>query len=331
MLTRIPLSCVAACTFAIALTTLQVNAQITNPPATPPAFARGAERQVGPVHIIPVRGNVHMVASRDGNSTVQTGADGVLIVDTITAALAPSLLEAIRTLSARPILQIVNTNVDRAGGNEIVRRAGRRITAAPQQVSIDQGAPILAFETVLNRLSAAGSKTPSGAWPSETFYTESKDLYFNGEAIHVRHQPAAYSDGDSVVLFRSSDVVSVGDIFVPHRYPRLDPAKGGSINGVIAGLNRILELTVPQINQEGGTMVVPAEGRLCDESDVADYRDMVTIVRDRVNDMVRKGRSLDQVKASKPTRDYDPVYATAAYTGDAFVEAVYRSLEGRTK
>jgi glyoxylase-like metal-dependent hydrolase (beta-lactamase superfamily II) len=151
-------------------------------------------------------------------------------------------------------------------------------------------------------------------------------LYLNGEAIYVFHQPAAYSDGDSLVLFRGSDVVSAGDVFVPHRYPRIDSKKGGSINGIVAGLNRILELTVPEVNEEGGTMVVPAEGRLCDEADVADYRDMVTIVRDRIDGMRRKGMSLEQVKASRPTRDYDPLYATAAYTGDAFVETVYRSL-----
>lgn len=306
----------------------RAGAQVTPVAGTPLAHAPGAERQVGPIAIVPAGGNVYMLAGPDGNSTVQIGPDGVLVVDTMSAAMAPQLVAAIQTLSPRPILQIINTNADRTGGNEIVRRAGRRITAAPQTVSIDQGAPVLAFETVLARLSAEGGRAPSGTWPSDTFFVERKDVYLNGEAIHVLHQPAAYSDGDSVVFFRQSDVVSAGDVFVPHRYPRIDLAHGGSINGVIDALNRILELTVPEVNQEGGTMVVPAEGRLGDESDVADYRDMVTIVRDRVQDMVRRGMTLEQVKAAHPTRDYDTVYGTGDYTGEVFAEAAYRSLAG---
>lgn len=163
-------------------------------------------------------------------------------------------------------------------------------------MSVDQGVPVLAFETVLTRLSAGQGQAPSGTWPSDTFFVERKDLYLNGEAIHALHQPAAYSDGDIVVFFRRRDVV--------------------------------IDLTVPEVNQQGGTMVVPAEGRLCDESDVAEYRDMVTIVRDRVQDMVRRGLTLEQVKAARPTRDYDTVYGTRNYTGEMFVEAAYRSLAG---
>jgi hypothetical protein len=127
-------------------------------------------------------------------------------------------------------------------------------------------------------------------------------------------------------MFRRSDVVSTGDIFTPDRFPVIDLEEGGGIHGVLAGLNRIIQLTVPEVNEEGGTMVIPGTGRLCDQSDVADYRDMVTIVRDRVQDLVKKGRTLDQIKASRPTRDYDPLYGRPEYTGDMFVEAVYRSL-----
>lgn len=317
---------VVVCVAVAAAMTGRAGAQVTPVAGTPLAHALGAERQVGRIHIVPASGNVYMLAGPDGNSTVQIGPDGVVVVDTMSAAMAPQLVAAIEALSPRRILQIVNTNADRTGGNEIVRRAGRRITAAPQQVSIDQGVPVLAFETVLTRFTAQGGKVPSGTWPSDTFFVERKDLYFNGEAIHVRHQPAAYSDGDIVVFFRRSDVVAVGDVFVPNRFPRIDLGHGGSIDGIVDALNRILELTVPEVNQEGGTMVVPAEGRLCDEADVAEYRDMVTIVRDRIQDMVGKGMTLEQVRAARPTRDYDPVYGTAEYTAEMFVEAAYRSL-----
>jgi hypothetical protein len=184
----------------------------------------------------------------------------------------------------------------------------------------------LAFDAVLTRLSADGSTVPQLAWPTDTYFVGSKDLFFNGEAVQLHHQPSAYSDGDTFVLFRRSDVVVAGDVFTPHQFPRIDVEHGGTITGVVAGLNKIIELTVPELNEEGGTMVVPATGRLCDEADVADYRDMVTIVRDRIEDMVRRGLTLEQVKAARPARDYDPLYSRPTYTSEMFVEAAYRSL-----
>ena len=134
------------------------------------------------------------------------------------------------------------------------------------------------------------------------------------------------ADGDSVVLFRGSDVVAVGDLFSPDSYPFLDLERGGSVQGEIDALNHILELTVPAHTQEGGTYVVPGHGRLCDEADVVEYRDMVVIVRDRILDMLKRSLTLDQIKAAKPTLDYDGRYASAFMTADRFVESVYRSL-----
>jgi glyoxylase-like metal-dependent hydrolase (beta-lactamase superfamily II) len=165
---------------------------------------------------------------------------------------------------------------------------------------------------------------PLEFWPTDA-YRDQWDTLVNGDAIVLLHEPAV-TDGDTIVFFRRSDVLSTGDVFSPDRYPRVDLEKGGSINGVVAALNHVLKLTVPEVNQEGGTMVIPGHGHLCDEADVAEYRDMVTIVRDRVQDLVKKGMSLEQVKAARLTRDYDPVYGTPQYTGEMFVEAVYRSL-----
>jgi glyoxylase-like metal-dependent hydrolase (beta-lactamase superfamily II) len=168
---------------------------------------------------------------------------------------------------------------------------------------------------------------PPASWPMDTYFTEGKDVYVNGEAVQVFHQASAHSDGDSLVFFRRSDVVSTGDVFVPDRYPVIDVAKGGSINGELAALNRILDLTVPADKQEGGTMVIPGHGRLCDEADVVEYRDAMTILRDRILDLVKKGQTLAQVKAAKPTQDFDPLYGSP----DAFVEAAYRSLAANKK
>jgi len=160
------------------------------------------------------------------------------------------------------------------------------------------------------------------------YFTPARDFFFNGEPIVIYHAPAAHTDGDSIVFFRGSDVVVTGDIFRPDLYPLIDLANGGSVNGVIAALNRILELTVPARYQEGGTYVIPGSGRLCDEADVVEYRDMVTIIRDRVEDMIRRKMTLDEVKAAKPSRDYDAEYGatTGPWTTEMFVEAVYRSL-----
>jgi glyoxylase-like metal-dependent hydrolase (beta-lactamase superfamily II) len=158
-----------------------------------------------------------------------------------------------------------------------------------------------------------------------------KDVFLNGEAIQLFHQPAAHSDADSVVFFRKSDVVVAGDVFLTTGYPVIDAAKGGSFTGVLDALNRIIDLTVPKDWQEGGTMVIPGHGRLADEADVVEYRDMVTIVRDRVQDLIKKGMTHEQVQAARPTRDYDVRYGTTAgpWTTEMFVDAAFRDLSRR--
>jgi len=175
---------------------------------------------------------------------------------------------------------------------------------------------------------ARSSAMPSTAQPTETFVGLEKELYFNGEPVLMYHVPNAHTDGDSLVFFRKSDVVATGDIFRTDSYPVIDLQKGGSVQGVLEGLNRVLDLAVPAHHEEGGTFIVPGHGRICDEFDVLEYRDMVTIVRDRVQAMRAKGMSLEQVKAARPTLDYDSRYGavTGAWTTDMFVEAVYRSV-----
>jgi cyclase len=294
--------------------------------ATPAVFPERADT-VGEIQILEVRPNLHLLVSPAGsNAVVQSGGEGVLVIDTMTTALGEQLVNAIKRVSSRPILQIINTSsdADHVGGNEAVRKAGNYFNSANTRDG--GGASILAFEKTLHRMSADGSPYPQYAWPTESFFVRQKDLFLNGEAVQVLHQPAAHTDGDAMVHFRKQDVLVTGDVFTPWRYPVFELDQGGTINGVIAGLNRILEIAVPAFNEEGGTVIVPGHGRLCDEADVSDYRDMVTIVRDRVQDMINNRATLDQVKAAKLTVDYDPLYGSSQYSGDMFVEAVYKSL-----
>jgi len=281
------------------------------------------------VHILPVQGNVYMLVGAGSNMTIQVGSDGVLLVDTEFAPLSDKILAAIRTLSKGPIRYLINTtyDADHTGGNEPLRKAGSTIAGGNVAGDIQdaaEGAQIIAHDNVLMRM----SNKPTGSWPTSTFVGDDKKLFFNGEGIQILHQPAAHTDGDSIVFFRRSDVISVGDIFTTTSYPVIDFAAGGSIQGVIDGLNRLIDLIIPVYGQEGGTLVIPGHGRLSDLGDVINCREMTTIIRDRVQDMIKKGMTLDQVKAARPTRDYDPLYGSVpGWTTDMFVEAVYKSLK----
>ena len=289
------------------------------------------------IEILPAQGNVFMIAGPGGNTTVQIGYEAVVVVDTQTAAVSDELLAAIAELSPKPIRHIINTSADadHTGGNEAVSRAGTYVrlidTFDPRGSRSD--AAIIAHVNVLGRMSSTtgtDASAAAAAWPSDTYFTEEWALFVNGEALQLIHVPEAHTDGDTIVFFRRSDVISAGDIYSTSRYPRFDAEKGGSVAGVIEGLNRILEIAIAGENQEGGTVVIPGHGRLSDETEVANYRDMVTIVRDRVAAMIAAGRTLEQVQAAKPTSDYDGIYDEPdGWTAEMFVAAVYRDLEAR--
>jgi glyoxylase-like metal-dependent hydrolase (beta-lactamase superfamily II) len=287
--------------------------------------------------IVPVRRGVYMLVGAGGNTTIQVGDQGVMVVDTQFAPLSTKLVAAIRSISAAPIRYVVNTHVhgDHIGGNEAISRAGR--TRAGGNVVGDIGAAatatagIIAHENVLKRLSqpAQGQpQVPFAAWPTETYAVRKREMLFNDEAVQIIHQPNAHTDGDSVVFFRRSDVVATGDLFTTVMYPFIDVARGGTINGYIAALNAIMDLTVPSNVNEGGTMVVPGHGRLCDEQDVIEYRDMATIVRDRIREYVRRGWTLDRVKAAQPTLDFDARYGsdTGFWTTAMFIDTIYQEM-----
>ena len=290
------------------------------------------------IHVLKVRPNIYMLSGAGGNITVLTFAQGVVAVDTGTAEMADAVLETILRITDKPIVDIINTSAseDHVGGNAKFAASGRRI---PAEVIAGEGPMIIAHERVLNRLSApsgAQAAAPERAWPNETYHKDTMKLsthFHGGEAIELVYAPAAHSDGDSLVWLRHADVIAAGDIFMTTTYPIIDVAAGGTIDGVIDGLNRLLDIAFPDFRSEGGTMIVPGHGRLSDMADVGYYRDMLTIIRDRVLDSIKKGRTLEQVKAAKLTRDYDPRYGSTAgsWTTDAFVEAVYKTLTGKTR
>ena len=302
------------------------------------AYAQANLADSAEVEVLPVQGNVYMLATDGANVTIQVGRNGVLLVDAQSPHLTDKILAAIRKLSDQPIRYLINTSVDgdHSGGNEGIARTGALPSDIPlvntPGATARESVQILAHLNVLNRMSVTPKgqdPVPSAAWPTDTYSGTEKELYFNGEGIQMMHIPAAHTDGDTLVYFRRSDVISAGDLFLTTAYPVIDLERGGSLQGVIAGLNRILDLAIPAHHEEGGTYVIPGHGRLCDEFDVLEYRDMVTIVRDRIQAMIKKGMTLEQVQAARPTLDYDPRYGATSgpWTTAMFVEAAYKSLK----
>jgi len=284
-------------------------------------FARGADD----IEVIRVQPNFYMIAGAGGNIAVQIGADGVLLVDTGAARMTDRVLAEIRKLTSQPIRFIINSSADadHVGGNEKLAKGA-------------EGAVIIGTENVLTRMSAPTGKQaayPLAAWPTETFFQKQKPMYFNREGIQIISH-AAHSDGDSIVFFRRSDVIVAGEIYDTTRFPVIDVEKGGSIQQEINALNQIVELAIPSIPmmwQEGGTYVIPGHGWLADQADVVEYRDMVTIIRDVIADMIGKGMTLEQVQAANPTKGYRKQYGSDSgpWTTNMFVEAIYKSLTAK--
>jgi glyoxylase-like metal-dependent hydrolase (beta-lactamase superfamily II) len=290
------------------------------------------------IDALQVRPNIYMLVGAGGNTTIQFGDEGVMVVDTQFEPMADKILASIRKIAGdRPIRYVVDTHVhgDHIGGNAPIAKAGR--TRAGGNVVGDLGAAatnqaaVIAHENVLNRLSmpAPGQpEVPFAAWPTETFANDKKEMLFNGDTVQIIHEPAAHTDGDSMVFFRRSDVLATGDLFTTTMYPFIDEANGGTINGYVNALNAILDITVASNVNEGGTMVIPGHGRLGDEQDVIEYRDMTTIVRDRIREYVKRGLTLEQVREKKPTLDFDARYGTpnGFWTPAQFVDVIYKEM-----
>lgn len=273
-----------------------------------------------------VQGSVHLISGAGANVTVQVGANGVLLVDTPVPAQATQVMAEVRKLSPMALRYIIQTSVstDSVGGTAAVLgpTGGRALPFG--FVGLNR-ASVIAHENVLNRLTAATPAPPPASLPTTTYFQPTMDFY-NSEPIILYHQPAAHTDSDTVVLFRKSDVISTGAVFTPGRYPTIDTARGGSVQGLVSALGTILQLAVPEAFEDGGTQIVPGRGRISEETDVAEFRDMVVIIKDRIQDLIKKGNTVDQIKAAKPSRDYDAEYGATQAEADRFVESIHRSL-----
>jgi glyoxylase-like metal-dependent hydrolase (beta-lactamase superfamily II) len=288
------------------------------------------------VRSLHVQGNIWMINAGVVNVAVQIGDQGVLLVDTGTETVADAILAEVRRLAGdKPIRYIVNTHAhrDHTGGNVKIASAGKSIISGNFAGQAGPGAAnaakILAHEQTQTRMQTKGPEGVAEAgWPTDTFFVAKDAFYFNGEAVELLHQPAAHTDGDVIVYFRRSDVVAAGDVYVNTTFPVINRGHGGSYTGILAALNRIIDITVPRDKAEGGTYVIPGHGRLADEADVVDYRDMATIVHDRVRDAIGRKMTLDQVKAAPLVRDYEGRFGATegVWTTAAFIEAAYASL-----
>jgi cyclase len=295
--------------------------------------------------VLRLRPNFYVIAGAGGNIALETGPEGTILVNAGTAEAAGRVVIAIKKVTDQPVRYIIDTGADRdfVGGNAALAKAGRNIMAAgPEPLGSefqqDYPATIVAAEQVVSRMSALDARKaplyPSEAWPQETFPDRRKDYYMNHEGIQIYREPAAHSDCDSIVLFRGSDVVVTGEIIDANRFPVIDVANGGSIQGEIDALNQIIDLSfrpMPFVFVEGGTLVVPGHGRIYDRQDAVEYRDMVVTIRDIIQEMIQRGMTLPQIKEAGPAKAYEREYGAKSgpWTTDDFVEAVYKGLTGK--
>jgi glyoxylase-like metal-dependent hydrolase (beta-lactamase superfamily II) len=305
------------------------------------AFAGLLAQQVAgtDLEILQLRPNFYMIAGGGGNVGVQVGVDGVVVVDSGSGAKAEAILAAIKRITSQPIRYLINTgpDPDHVGGNAIMARAGQTLFTQGGGAGIGAdflggGASILSVEQVLARMSSA----PSAAWPTETFNQPRKYMYLNGEGIEVFHQAAAHTDGDAIVFFRRSDIIAAGDVLDTTRFPVIDAARGGTIQGEIAALQKLVDTAIPSVpivSREEGTLIIPGHGRVCDQLDVVEYRDMITIIRDRVRDLMKQGLSLEQIQSASPARGYTRRYGSdkGPWTTRNFIEAIYRTLNQKVQ
>ena len=310
--------------------------------------AAAPQEKSGGLDVVQLRSNFYVIGGAGGNIVVQTGPDGVILVDSGSTAMADDVLATIRRLTPLPIRYIINTSMDpdHVGGNDKLARAG--LSILPGAVAAGAGlnddlvsnsgrASVLAHENVLTRMTASGPQAvPTALWPTKTFAYRMYSMYLNGEGIQVIHMPAAHTDGDTIVFFRRGDVIATGDVIDTTRWPVIDIKRGGTVQGEIDALNRLMDLSIHNLPIQwhpDRTFLVPGHGFVYDKLDLLEYRDAVTVVRDRVLDLINQGMSLAQVKAANPTLGYRSQYGadSGPWTTDMFVEVIYNELAANRK
>jgi cyclase len=325
----------------------------------PRAFARQAAGAARPqasgtrpqtadvLDVVQIRPNFYVIGGAGGNIVMQTGPEGVILVDSGSTENADKVLASIRRVTELPIRYIINTSMDadHVGGNDRLARAG--LSILPGAVAAGAGlnddlvsnsgrASVLAHENVLTRMTAATGPQalPLPFWPTKTFAFHQYSMYLNGEGIQVIHMPAAHTDGDTIVFFRRGDVIATGDIIDTTRWPVIDTKRGGTIQGVLDALNRLMDmsiLNVPLQWQADRTFLVPGHGNVYDKLDLLEYRDAVTVVRDRIQALIDEKKTLAQVKTANPTLGYRSQYGTdtGPWTTDMFVETIFNELAAK--
>jgi glyoxylase-like metal-dependent hydrolase (beta-lactamase superfamily II) len=294
-----------------------------------------------------LRDNVYLIAGAGSNIVAQVGPIGVILVDSGTTEAAPRVLAALRRITPLPVRYIINTSMDRdhVGGNDMLTSSGLSILPgalaagaglSDSLVSNAGKASVLAHENVQTRMSAASGANayPFALWPTKTFAFHAYSMYLNGEGFQVIHQPAAHTDGDVIVALRRSDVIATGDVIDTTRWPMADVARGGTVQGVIDSLNRLMDMTIYNLPiqwNDDRTLLVPGHGRIYDKLDLLEYRDALTVVRDRVADLIKEGKNLQQAKAANPTLGYRSQYGTdrGEWTTDRFVETIFNELSAQ--
>jgi glyoxylase-like metal-dependent hydrolase (beta-lactamase superfamily II) len=259
---------------------------------------------------------VYMMTGAGGNLGVSVGEDTVFVIDDQFAPLTPKIQAAIAKLSPKPVQFVLNTHwhFDHTGGNENLGKAG---------------AIIVAHENVRKRLSTEGfieflgMKTkpePKIALPIVTF-TNGVTFHLNGDDLVVTHAPRAHTDGDSIVEFRKSKVVHMGDTFFNKLYPFIDTSSGGSVEGVLAAADRVLKIAADD------TKIIPGHGPLGNKADLKAYRDMLAAISGNIRVQIKAGKTLDQVVASKPTAKYDEVWGKGFLAPEKFVAMLYGNIK----
>ena len=310
--------------------------------------ASAQQAPAGDLEVVQLRPTVYVIGGAGGNVVVQTGPQGVILVDSGSTAMADKVLATIRRVTPLPIRYIINTSMDadHVGGNEKLSKAG--LSILPGAVAAGAGldddlvsnkgaASVLAHENVLTRMSAPTGRQslfPLALWPTKTFAYHQYSMYLNGEGIQVIHQPAAHTDGDTIVFFRRGDVIATGDIIDTTRFPFIDVKRGGTLQGELDALNRLMDMSIHNLPLQwypDRTFLVPGHGHVYDKLDLLEYRDAITIVRDRVQDLIGQGKTLAEVKAANPTLGYRSEYGTdtGPWTTDMFVEVVYNELAAK--
>jgi glyoxylase-like metal-dependent hydrolase (beta-lactamase superfamily II) len=281
-------------------------------------LAKAQDFEKAQIGTLKVEGNIYMLTGPGGNIGIYAGKDAVLLVDSQYAPVTDKIRAAVAAITDKPIQFVVNTqwHLDHTGGNENLARGG---------------AVIVAHENVRKRLSteqfmeffkASIPPMPVRALPVITF---ERDMAFHldGEEIRIFNVPTAHTDGDAIIHFRKSNVLHMGDILFNGLYPYIDLSAGGSINGMIAAVDRVLPLC------DGNTKVIPGHGPLTDKAGLGAYRKMLAAVRDRIASEIQSGKTLPEVVAAQPTREFDDAWGKGFLKPEQFTTLVYSSLTGK--